>query len=121
MGLICHVNERCSRPSEFRNTSLFKADGQNRGADYLQNPLARIRSQMYCGENGMIKRIQSDFLFAQPSSMSGIASTIDLWGQLTSYNTSEGAQEADENALAADWLVTGQDIEHALRESTSSL
>lgn len=71
--------------------------------------------------SAMMKRIKSDFLFAQPSSMSGVASTIDLWGQLTSYNTSESAQEADQNAIAADWFVTGQDIEDALKECASAL
>ncbi len=65
----------------------------------------------------MIKRVQTDFLFAQPSFASGMGSSLDLWGQLAAYNESADAAEADARALASDWMVVGQDIHDAL-EST---
>lgn len=63
----------------------------------------------------MLKRAQSDFLFAQPSFVSGMASSLDLWGVLTDYNTSSTPEEADAAALAADWCVVGQDIFDAMQ------
>jgi hypothetical protein len=58
----------------------------------------------------MLKKVQSDFLFARPSFASGAASTIDLWGQLVDYNSCANPSEADANAILADWSVVGQDI-----------
>ena len=67
----------------------------------------------------MGKRVQSDFLFAQPSFISGVASVADFWGQLTEYNASASGAEADSKALAADWFVVGQDIADALQGAKS--
>jgi hypothetical protein len=64
----------------------------------------------------MIKRVQTDFLFSQPSFLSGMASSIDMWGELNAYNVSAEGKQADENAIAADWLVVGQDIFDALQQ-----
>ena len=61
----------------------------------------------------MGRKVQSDFLFAQPSFLSGAARIIDLWGQFDDYNPSDSPAEADAKALAADWLVVGQDIGEA--------
>ena len=63
----------------------------------------------------MLKRVQSDFLFAQPSFASGAASSIDLWAVWTDYNTSSTVEEADADAIAADWCVVGQDIFNAMQ------
>lgn len=62
----------------------------------------------------MEKKIKSDFLFAQPSFVSGVARVFDLWGQLDEYNRSESPSEADAKAIAADWFVVGQDIAEAI-------
>lgn len=67
----------------------------------------------------MLKKIQSDFLFARPSFASGVATTFDLWGQLTEYNTSATPVEADANAIFADWAVVGQDILDAAEQCAS--
>lgn len=64
-------------------------------------------------------KIQSDFLFAQPSFASGAASTFDLWGQMPGYNTSASVEEADANAIFADWAVVGQDISDAAEQCAS--
>ncbi len=65
----------------------------------------------------MNKKVQTDFLFAQPSFASGAARTLDLWAQFDDYNRSETGAEADAKAIAADWLVVGQDMFEALEAS----
>jgi hypothetical protein len=64
----------------------------------------------------MVKKVKSDFLFAQPSFASGAARNLDLWGQFDEYNRSETPAEADAKAIAADWLVIGQDIADVLEQ-----
>jgi hypothetical protein len=64
-------------------------------------------------------KIQTDFLFAQPSFASGVGSTLDLWGQMAEYNQSETPAEADANAIFADWAVVGQDISDAAEQCAS--
>jgi hypothetical protein len=62
----------------------------------------------------MNRKVKSDFLFAQPSFASGAARVLDLWGQFDDYNRSETPAEADAKAIAADWLVIGQDLAEAI-------
>jgi hypothetical protein len=69
----------------------------------------------------MIKNVKTDFLFAQPSFASGAARTLDLWGTLDDYNSSETTLEADEKAIAADWIVVGQDLSDAMAQNESEL
>lgn len=66
-------------------------------------------------------KVKTDFLFAQPSFASGAARTLDLWGVLDDYNISATTMEADEKAIAADWLVVGQDISDALKRQDSEI
>jgi hypothetical protein len=68
----------------------------------------------------MNKKVQSDFLFAQPSFASGAARVLDLWGALDDYNRSDTPTEADGKAIAADWLVTGQDLGDAIKQEEES-
>jgi hypothetical protein len=68
----------------------------------------------------MGKIVQSSFLFAQPSHLSGAARVLDLWGQFDDYNRSDTPQEADAKAIAADWLVVGQDIQDAMDSGSES-
>lgn len=56
----------------------------------------------------------TDFLFANPSFLGGVATTLDLGATLTQYNTSNSPEEADAKALASDWMMVGQDIAFAL-------
>jgi hypothetical protein len=67
----------------------------------------------------MGKKIQTDFLFAQPSFGSGVARTLDLWGSFDEYNRSESPADADATAIAADWRVVGQDIYDAMEKVDS--
>lgn len=69
----------------------------------------------------MNKKVQSDFLFAQPSFGSGMARNLDLWGSFDDYNRSETGAEADAKAIASDWLVVGQDLSDVLEQHESEL
>lgn len=62
----------------------------------------------------MGKNVKTDFLFAQPSFASGVARTLDLWGQFDEYNVSPTPAEADANAIASDWIIVGQDMVAAI-------
>jgi hypothetical protein len=64
----------------------------------------------------MSKKVQTDFLFAQPSFASGAARVLDLWGQFDAYNVSTNSAEADAKAIAADWIIVGQDIMDAVEQ-----
>jgi hypothetical protein len=57
----------------------------------------------------------SDFLYANPSFWSGMASAMDLGGTLSKeYNRSSTPNQADFRALRSDWAVTGLDLFNAM-------
>lgn len=62
----------------------------------------------YCEDTG--------FLFASPSWLQGVATSMDLAGTLLEYNVSRTPQEADLRAIASDWAITGKDIKKAAEE-----
>lgn len=62
--------------------------------------------------------MDSDFLFAQPSVLAGIASIIDITGSFDQYNTTT---LADELALRADWEIVGNDLRTAKDVVTAEL
>jgi hypothetical protein len=66
-------------------------------------------------------KVKTDFLFAQPSFASGASRILDLWGVWDDYNISATNLEADEKAIAADWLVVGQDVADAMEQYESEL
>ena len=53
---------------------------------------------------------QTDFLFAHPSFVGGMASVLDLGTTLVVYNQSKTPKEADYRAIKCDWEVTGNDL-----------
>jgi hypothetical protein len=55
-------------------------------------------------------RYCSDFLFARPSFLLGLARTLDISGQFAVYNESKTGQEADFRARVCDWMVVQQDL-----------
>jgi hypothetical protein len=57
-----------------------------------------------------MNRLRTDFLFARPSFIAGMARVLDLFGLFDSYNESRSPQEADARAMYADWRITGQDL-----------
>lgn len=58
----------------------------------------------------------TNFLFADPSFLSGWAAVLDVGGTLNVYNESASGREADERALATDWAVVGKDLTDAINE-----
>lgn len=60
--------------------------------------------------------IDSDFLYARPSFIEGLARIFDFGGTLNEYNVSRTGQEADMVALRMDWAAIGQDIRNAVGE-----
>lgn len=59
---------------------------------------------------------RTDFLFAQPSVLTGLARVLDFGGTLSrhSYNESRSPQEADALAIQNDWAVVGVDLRNAM-------
>jgi hypothetical protein len=57
---------------------------------------------------------RTDFLFAIPSFVGGMASALDLGATLVEYNESPSPKVADAVAIQADWIVTGDDILSAM-------
>jgi len=76
---------------------------------------------MVSAEETMNKRVKTDFLFAQPSLASGAARVLDLGSQFEDYNRCDTTDEADGKAIAADWLVVGQDLSDAIEQNESEL
>lgn len=64
----------------------------------------------------MKNNVKSDFLFAQPSFVTGVARLLDLYGTFDQYNMSSTVVEADHKAIAADWFCVGQDMQVALEQ-----
>ena len=56
----------------------------------------------------------TDFLFARPSFLGGVARILDFGNTLQEYNYSISSGQADYLAMRSDWLVTGQDLWDAL-------
>ena len=58
----------------------------------------------------------TDFLYARPNFLGGMASAMDLGGTLVSeYNRSRTPNSADLQALKSDWAIVGMDLDDALR------
>lgn len=63
----------------------------------------------------------TDFLFARPSFLEGMARILDLGNTLSEYNESLTPEEADTRALRADWKAVGSDIQRATVQARSKL
>lgn len=57
----------------------------------------------------------SDFLFAMPKTIDGIASVIDLFGVYPMYNNSASGEEADRRAFTADMQALQNDMKLAVK------
>jgi len=57
----------------------------------------------------------SDFLFAMPSFLSGLARTLDIGSTFDAYNQSKTTAEADSRAIVADWCAVGFDLRAAMQ------
>lgn len=67
----------------------------------------------------------SDFLYAKPSFLEGVARIFDFGGTLNGYNDSPTGEEADAAAIRSDWEAIGQDMRNAVeafeKEQANSL
>lgn len=57
---------------------------------------------------------RSDFMFAMPSFLRGLASALDIRATLFMFNESQTPEEADSRATMEDWYAIGNDIRGAL-------
>jgi hypothetical protein len=60
---------------------------------------------------------QTDFLFARPSFVEGMARVLDLGCTLNVYNESRTESQADYKAIRNDFRMIGQDIAFALKQN----
>lgn len=63
---------------------------------------------------------RSDFLFARPNFLNGMARAIDIGSTLNAYNESETSAAADYRAVCSDWQSVGTDLRRALDEQASA-
>jgi hypothetical protein len=52
----------------------------------------------------------TDYLFSQPSAISGAGRILDLMGEFDRYNRSDSPAEADARALFSDVMAVGGDF-----------
>ncbi|HOC93882.1 MAG TPA: hypothetical protein PKH33_16160 [bacterium] len=57
---------------------------------------------------------KTDYLYAKPSFLGGMARVLDLGGTLKEYNSSSSSEEADARAISSDWKMVGKDIKAAM-------
>lgn len=58
----------------------------------------------------------TDYLFARPSFLSGMARALDMGGTFDAYNISATPEEADAIALYNDFKTIGDDLRQAIKE-----
>ena len=64
---------------------------------------------------------RSDFLYATPSFLEGMARILEFGNTLNEYNSSQSEEEADEVAIYMDWLMVGGDLKSALKAARSDI
>ena len=57
----------------------------------------------------------TDFLFATPKTIDGVASIIDLFGVYDMYNDSASGEEANRRAFTADMQALQSDMDVAMK------
>ena len=63
----------------------------------------------------------TDYIYARPSFLAGLARTLDLFGVFDSYNFSETSEEADFKAIYSDWKTVGADLKKTFDRCLSEL
>jgi hypothetical protein len=56
----------------------------------------------------------SDFLFARPSFIEGMARVLDMGCTLNTYNDSRTPEEADEKAFKSDFISVFKDLKNSI-------
>ena len=62
----------------------------------------------------------TDYLFAIPSFLGGIARVLDLGGTLNVINESVTPEEADAKALRSDFMAVGRDLQTVIGDTTET-
>jgi len=65
--------------------------------------------------------MQTTFLFASPSLLSGIARILDIGSQFDGYNEIETDETADVTALCSDFRMVGQDLQKAMESLSDEM
>ena len=63
----------------------------------------------------------SDYLFAQPGFMEGLARMMDVTGVLNQYNQMSTPEQADALATWSDWMAVGAEISSAASQMNSQV
>lgn len=63
--------------------------------------------------------LQSDYLFARPSFVEGVARMLDVSSSMNTYNTFPTGDEADARAVYQDWRALAHDVRVALEQLRS--
>ncbi len=64
----------------------------------------------------MNNRPQTDFLVSSGSLIAGMGTVFNLSGEYFEYNVSSSESEADNNAIAKDWEMVGNDLRKAISD-----
>jgi len=64
--------------------------------------------------------IHSNYLFARPSFVEGMARMMDVSNSLNTYNQSRNGPEADARAIYEDWKALGHDVRVSLEQLRQS-
>ena len=56
----------------------------------------------------------TNYLFAKPSFLEGVARTLDIGGTFDFYNESPNGRIADTRAIMNDWKMVGLDIQEGI-------
>ncbi len=57
----------------------------------------------------------TDYLFAKPTFIGGMARLLDLGSTLNVYNDSPSEKIADMKAIESDWMAVGNDMRFAIK------
>lgn len=60
---------------------------------------------------------RTDFLTADSTFLTGVASAVNLRGNFYGYNYSRNGEEADAKALRSDWGMVGSDIADSMAKA----
>ena len=79
---------------------------------------ALARCVWYTGLEHVVKGghtgMRTDYLFARPSFLRGVASLFDFAGALRQYNFMPDPRLSDEMAIRSDWQAVGDDLRQAM-------
>ncbi len=62
----------------------------------------------------------TDFLFTTPSYLTGAATVFNLNGNFYEYNSCESGEEADEIAIANDFMIVGNDLKKVIDQKVEN-